>query len=387
MPAVASSFRTRFLPVLCLLAGLAACGHEPPPATPDEAVRTSADSGGAISSAPLDKPAPKPTPQEVLAGTQWPPALLGEGRASISCSSDYAAGDGQPLQSLDYFAMVDAMSPCRDTGIVRLHYRGKIDVGFADMVERAAAMAARMGIQHRILDLDSPGGLIEDGIRAGDSIGDSHWTIWVREGAVCHSACVLILAAGDQRLVSGTVGIHRMIRLSSTATTRQQLNAELRQVHSQLVDYLGRNGAASAIADLMMTVPSRDLRLLTADELHGFGLEGANPVQDDLERLRVLRQCGTDFLRRKEGFQRALDVDCGKPGQHVDAIRACGVKLLPKYGFPDKRCPDEAPMAEYVHAAEQDARQAAAAGARKGDVGDVGDVGDKGDKEAVRETR
>lgn len=361
MPAVASSFRTRFLPVLCLLAGLAACGHEPPPATPDEAVRTSADSsGGAISSAPLDKPAPKPTPQDVLAGTQWPPALLGEGQASISCSSDYAAGDGQPLRSLDYFAMVDAMSPCRDTGIVRLHYRGKIDAGFADMVERAAAMATRMGIQHRILDLDSPGGLIEDAMRAGDSIGDSHWTIWVREGAVCHSACVLILAAGDQRLVSGAVGIHRMIRLSSSATTRQQLNAELQQVHSQLVDYLGRNGAASAIADLMMTVPSRDLRLLSADELHSFGLEGANPVQEDLERLRVLRQCGNDFLRRKEAFQRALDVDCGKPGRHVDAMHACGVDLLSKYGFPDKRCPDEPPMAEYAHVAEQDARQAAA---------------------------
>lgn len=361
MPAVASSFRTRFLSVLCLLAGLAACARAPQPAQSDTEARTSADSsGGAISSAPLDKPAPKPTPQEVLAGTQWPPALLGEGQASISCGSDYASGDGESLPSLDYFAMVDAMSPCRDAGVVRLHYRGKIDTGFADMVERAAAMAARMGIQHRILDLDSPGGLIEDAMRAGDSIGDEHWTIWVREGAVCHSACVLILAAGDQRLVSGEVGIHRMIRLSSSATTRQQLNSELQQVHAQLVDYLGRNGAASAIADLMMTVPSRDLRLLTADELHSFGLEGANPVQEDLERLRVLRQCGSDFLRRKEAFQRALDVDCGKPGRHVDAMHACGVDLLSKYGFPDKRCPDEAPMAEYAHAAERDARQAAA---------------------------
>ena len=165
-------------------------------------------------------------------------------------------------------------------------------------------MAARMGIEHRILDLDSPGGLIEDAMRAGDSIGDSHWTIWVREGAVCHSACVLILAAGDQRLVSGAVGIHRMIRLPRPRP-RAKLNAELQQVHAQLVDYLGRNGAASAIADLMMTVPSRDLRLLGAEELHSFGLEGANPVQEDLERLRVLRQCGSDFLRRKSVPARA----------------------------------------------------------------------------------
>jgi len=364
MTMVAPSPRLRFLALACLLAGLAACAREPPAAAPPaSSVRTSADSsGGAISSAPLDKPAPKPTPGEVLAGTQWPAAPLGEGDARISCSSDYSGGDGELVRSLDYFAMVDALSPCRDADVVRLHYRGKIDAGFADTVERTAAMAARMGIRHRILDIDSPGGVIEDGIRAGDAMGDEHWTVWVREGASCHSACVLILAAGDQRLVSGAVGIHRMIRLSSTATTRQQLTAELRQVHAQLDDYLQRNGAATAIADLMMTVPSRDLRLLTDDELHAYGLEGANPVQDDLERLRVLRECGQEFLRRKEAFQRTLDRDCGKPGQHVDAMRDCGIALLPKFGFPDRHCPGEAPMAEYARALqERDERQADAA--------------------------
>ena len=122
MPVAPAFVRIRFLPLLCLLAGLAACGREPPPAPSAPATRTSADSsGGAISSAPLDKPAPKPTPQDVLIGTQWPPARIGEGEARISCSSDYAAGDGEPLRSLEYFAMVDAMSPCRDAGIVRLH--------------------------------------------------------------------------------------------------------------------------------------------------------------------------------------------------------------------------------------------------------------------------
>ena len=65
----------------------------------------------------------------------------------------------------------------------------------------------------------------------------------------------------------------------------------------------------------------------------------------------MLRQCGTDFLHRMEAFQRALDQDCGKAGQHVDAMRACGIGLLQKFGFPDQRCPDEAPMAEYARAA------------------------------------
>ena len=229
---------------------------------------------------------------------------------------------------------------------MRVHYAGKIDAGFADLVERTAAMAKRMDIGQRILDVDSAGGQVEDAIRAGDAIGSAGWTLWVREGAVCHSACVLILAAGDNRLISGQVGIHRMIRMSSTATTRAELNAELGEVQAQLGSYLKRNGAAQAIADLMMTVPSRDLRMLGEEELRLYGLSGANAVQEDLVRIRLLRRCGEDFVRRKEGFMREFGERCARQGEQVDAMNDCGLKLRARYGFPDATCPDETPMAE-----------------------------------------
>lgn len=306
--------------------------------------RTSADSGAVSSTrSPADV---LPTPQDVLAGTHWPPATVGNGKAAISCSSDYAGGDGEPLHDLQYFSVLDAMDACRSAGVVRLHYAGKIDAGFAALVERVGAMANRMDIAHRILDLDSAGGQVEDAIRAGDAIGGSRWTLWVREGASCHSACVLILAAGDNRLISGDVGIHRMIRMSSTATTRAELNEELRAVQKQLQDYLERNGAATAIADLMMTVPSRDLRMLASDELTRFGLAGANAVQEDLERIRLLRKCGEDFMRRKEGFNRQFEDSCAVRENQVDAMNLCARNLRKRFGFPDVRCADESPMAE-----------------------------------------
>lgn len=337
----------RIAGLLAIALAIVACTRAPPP-TPVPAPRTSADSG-AIST-PRPAADAVPTPGDVLAGTRWPDAVVGAGNAAISCDTDYAAGDGRPLVKLDYFSVVDAMDACRDKGLVRLHYAGKIDAGFADLVERVAAMAKRMGIAHRILDLDSPGGQVEDAIRAGDAIGDAGWMLWVREGAVCHSACVLILAAGDNRLISGQVGIHRMIRINSTATTRAELNAELRGVQDQLNAYLERNGAAQAIADLMMTVPSRDLRLLTQDELRLYGLAGANAVQDDLVRIRLLRTCGEDFVRRKEAFMREFSERCARQGEQVEAMNACGVALRARYGFPDAACPDETPLAEIAPA-------------------------------------
>jgi hypothetical protein len=168
----------------------------------------------------------------------------------------------------------------------------------------------------------------------------------VREGSVCHSACVFVLAAGDNRLVSGKVGIHRMMRISSKATSRAELNRELHEVYDNVKDYLQRNGVAVGVADLMMTVPNRSLRLLTAEELRQFGLDGTNAVQDDLERIKQMRKCGDAFVRRKDAFLVAFDQECKREGSELEAVNSCGQALKQRFGFPDETCPDESPLSE-----------------------------------------
>ena len=338
-------FLSALLAALCMLVG---CRQVEAPAPPPQRTSASAEQGGAISSPDV---VTEPLAQDVLAGTRWPAATLSSGEAWVSCSTDYAAGDGEPLVDLGYLSVLDAMEPCREPGVLRLRYVGKISSDFADLVERVTAMAERMDIDKRVLDIDSAGGQVEDGIRAGDALADADWTVWVREGDLCHSACVFILAAGDNRLVSGPVGIHRIIRLHSQATTRAELDQELRAVHDQIKDFFLRNGADVAVADMMMTVPSRDLRLLTPDELRQYGLSGANPVHEDLERIRLVRKCGEDFVHRREAFVRAFESSCTSEGEDVGGMGDCGVALREKFGFPDRKCPGESPLAEFDVAA------------------------------------
>lgn len=353
-----ATLNVRSLLAWCLLVSaviaLAGCSQRteaPAQAAPTtSASATEVEGGGAISS-PAAVVA-QPLADDVLKGTKWPAATLTSGTASISCNTDYAlAGDGQALVDLGFFSVLDAMDPCRKAGVVRLRYQGKISADFAELVERVSAMAERMEIGNRILDIDSAGGQVEDAIRAGDTIGDAHWTIWVREGDLCHSACVFILAAGDNRLISGPVGVHRIIRLHSDATTRAALEQELRAVHDRIKNYFARNGVDVAVADMMMTVPSSDLRLLTADELRQYGLSGSNPVQDDLERIRLARKCGEAFVHRRESFLKAFGKQCAgdKNGaaQGVDSLGECGMKLRKRFGFPERKCPAESPLSEY----------------------------------------
>jgi hypothetical protein len=320
--------------------------------------------GGAISTAPVKVVPPKPegTRQartsvreiarpEPVAEPRKPwaaPLELASGVASISCELDYAQlGDGDVLTDFDRDGLKAALAPCEAGGVARLRYKGKVNAEFGTLVERVTEVADSMDIRKRVLDIDSAGGQVEDAIQVGDYIAESRWTIWVREGAICHSACVFILSAGDTRMIAGQVGIHRIIRMSSTATTRAQLNAELRVVYERVRDYLERNGAATAVADLMMAVPNRSLRLLTTEELELYGLDGVNPAQDDLDRLRLMRKCGEDFVSRRDSFVRAFDKRCKTPDTDLDALNACGLKLRTDFGFPDQACPSESPLSEF----------------------------------------
>jgi membrane-bound ClpP family serine protease len=341
--------------VVAVLLATTACTREaapaPLPVVAAPVAEVEPPENGAISVAPV---APEPPPASagkkpaVVPRIDWSTIALESGQAWLACDLDYSrSGDGVPLLGLDRESIELLLAACTDHGVLRLRYRGRIAADFAALVQRVAHVAEALEIDKRVLDLDSAGGQVEDAIRAGDVIADSRWTIWVREDSRCHSACVFVLSAGDVRRIAGRVGIHRIIRMSSTATTRAELNAELQLVHQRVRSYLERNGANVAVADLMMAVPNRSLRLLTDDELLRFGLDGVNPAQDDLDRLRLQRECGKDFVSRRDAFARAFDRQCRERVSELDQLNACGLALRRKFGFPDSDCPAESPLSEF----------------------------------------
>ena len=343
------------LSAVALLSLPIACNRQPVPvpaqAPPPKALTEAAPENGAVSVAPIPPGSTAPNGGKGRAGAgkdEWAPVELASGKAWLSCSLNYAGGgDGDPLSAIDRATLEGALDDCVDRGVLRLRYKGRIATDFATLVERVARVADRLKIGKRVLDLDSAGGQVEDAIRAGDVIAGSRWTVWVREDSICHSACVLVLSGGDVRHLAGKIGIHRIIRMSSTATTRAELNAELRVVYDLVRDYLERNGTSTAIAELMKAVPNRSLRVLTDEELMRFGLEGINSAQDDLDRLRLQRECGEGFVTRRDAFARAFNLKCRRMLGDIDDQNACGLALRSRFGFPDASCPAESPLSEF----------------------------------------
>ncbi|WP_407908351.1 COG3904 family protein [Lysobacter claricitrinus] len=353
--------------VLALALLLTACGAAPPPAA--HAPVTLGDN--AVAPMPANDE-PQPQPADDLSGTHWPAARVERGLAQVSCERDDADDPPRALDSLEFFPLYDAMATCASTGLVRLHYSGRIDGGFTELTRRVSAMAQRMDLPERLLDIDSAGGHVEEAIRAGDALADAKWTVRVQDDANCLSACVLVLAAADDRVVHGKVGVHRLMRDRSNATSRAELNDELRNVNALVREYFERHGVALAVADLMMTVPNRRLRLLTPDELDEYGLVGRNAAQDDLERIVIRRKCGEDFMRRRDAFERQFEARCGVDEKPWDDVTRCGLELRSAYGFPDAKCADETPLADAqrrldLETLRQQAAQLAAAEATPAD--------------------
>ena len=104
---------------------------------------------------------------------------------------------------------------------------------------------------------------------------------------------------------------------------------------------------AVAVADLMRAVPNRSLRLLSSDELQFYGLDGINPAQDDLDRLQLMRDCGEDFVGRRDAFERAFERRCVAADDELDELNACGLALRGQFGFPDPTCPTQSPFSEF----------------------------------------
>ena len=283
MPAITAAPIRSLLLLLCL--AMVACQREAPVEAPSTIVDMPATTelGGAISGGVTPSPAPK---APGLEGTQWPPVELTSGEAWVNCSVDDVGGEqGVALTDLSFSRVVDALTPCEEAGVLRVGYSGKIGADFTALVERVANAAGRLKISRRLLDLDSSGGHIEDAMKAGDAIGASQWTLRVGEQAICHSSCVLILAAGDPSEAitadmlpgdaaisdqSSSMGADKIIALplreAREVFEREYLNA-------QMLRFSGNISRTAAFIGMERSALHRKLKSL--------GLSGARPLEEE----------------------------------------------------------------------------------------------------------
>jgi hypothetical protein len=135
-----------------------------------------------------------------------------------------------------------------------------------------------------IIRINSRGGNVDEALLIGREIRKNSFGVLVLENSQCLSSCVFILASGVNKMVMGTVGIHRpyftYIQEGKTADEIRSMRDSLSQ---RIKSYLNYMDVPESLLDEMLSYPPEKLKVLSAQDLIKFRLTGADATQDEID--------------------------------------------------------------------------------------------------------
>ncbi len=160
---------------------------------------------------------------------------------------------------------------------------GAIDPGAA---ARVAEHLDRLTQMPDAVALHSPGGVVDEALAIGRELRRRGLPTRVPAGAICLSACPYILAGGDARTVSAaaSVGVHQSFYDQSAFLPVFAAVAEIQAAEAAAMRYLAEMGVDPLVRIPALETPSRQIYLLTPDELTEYRL--ATEVVDRPEGRR-----------------------------------------------------------------------------------------------------
>jgi len=135
-----------------------------------------------------------------------------------------------------------------------------------------------------IIRINSRGGNVDEALLIGREIRKNSFGVLVLEKSQCLSSCVFILASGLNKMVMGTVGIHRpyftYIQEGKTADEIRSMRDSLTQRIKSFLNYVD---VPESLLEEMLAYPPEKLKVLSEQDLIKFRLTGTDATQDEID--------------------------------------------------------------------------------------------------------
>lgn len=159
--------------------------------------------------------------------------------------------------------------------------------------------------------LNSPGGDLYAAMAIGRTIRKAEQTVAVAvmDDAKCYSACVFILAGGEQRIRRGSIGIHRPYSAAPSSDARQS-EQWFAKISADSKTYLREMRVREALYDDMVNIsPDNILIFKSTAEMDRYGLIKMDPVVEEQIASVWMRKYGISdrsiLMQRKASADRA----------------------------------------------------------------------------------
>ena len=176
------------------------------------------------------------------------------------------------------------------------------------------------------------GGSVDAAIEIGKLLRNLDATVEVQKDDICESSCVLILAGGTTRRITGAyIGIHRLYfeipsRFGTPITpTPAEVSAAMARMRDKLVTYLSAMNVDRTLADDMMKIPPENIRYLTPADLNRYGLLERDPVAEETAALKEASKYGlsrSEYMKRKASIKEV----CARP--YDKSYADCAAKIF-----------------------------------------------------------
>jgi hypothetical protein len=190
------------------------------------------------------------------------------------------------------------------------------------------------GLSFRLI---SNGGDVDTAIKMGEIFRAWEVEAIVPYRAVCASSCVFLLVGAVDRVIVGSVGIHRPYfeKLSPSVTTAD-IRRRLDLNNGRIRDYLLRMDVPISLLDAMLSVPPQSMKVLTEDELQAYRLDQKDPAHDERETAKMAYIYGLSSSVYRFRLARVTE-NCAKflMGK-MDLLRHDGCKYSYVYDLPEK---------------------------------------------------
>lgn len=163
--------------------------------------------------------------------------------------------------------------------------------------------------------VNSTGGDVEAAMKIGRLIRSRGGPITVMEQ--CLSACVLLVAAGEERRLVGRVGIHRPYGPTDTESSTQGQTKKYRELGRRVKAFLEEMNVSPALYDDMLQTPPESMKILTLGQLYSYGLVPIDPAFDEARKVDFARSWGVSREKIGRVLARASD-ECDHLAPKVD---------------------------------------------------------------------
>lgn len=168
--------------------------------------------------------------------------------------------------------------------------------------------------------LNSPGGDLHAAIEIGTLLRSVRAVGLVLPGASCESACVFLLAGATQRSVKGRIGIHRPYSLVTGYISPAIAQANYAKIQAKSKKFLEEMNLPSALYEAMVRTPPEDMRYLSDREVAAFGLDAADPVEQEVSNSYHAGKYGLtkqEYLARKKAVYESCNPALQRTGDAV----------------------------------------------------------------------